>query len=242
MARPFRDAARRLGIHVIGPASPSAGSRAELGRRLGDARGVDGDSSGATIRVRQVPGLEFVRAMRETLGPKVTLIGPKDGFWLPPDATPADRSRSGACTWSARISATPTPTPRAGRAFVEAFRASPPSAPTTCGRPTEPRPRTCCSPRSPDPTAHAHRWCGSSAPGSPGVLGNFTSHPRRPRSSLVIIDRTTVRPRHQARHDDPSAAKLRLTEGPRSAHATRRLRAHLSVTTRAHGNAARARP
>ena len=198
MARPFRDAARRLGIHVIGPYSPSGALFRALGRRLA-ARGVDGVFVlGYNNVYGKDPGLQFVRAMRDTLGPKATLIGPKDSFWLPPNATPAARiAERGMYLVGADLSHPEAQLPPAGRAFVEAFQASPPVGADTLWAPYGAQATDmllAAIARSDGTRASVVRELFRSRV-SDGILGTFAVAPTGDLDpALVIIDRTTARP------------------------------------------------
>ena len=193
MAPPFRNAARRLGIRVIGPAWPSGGFRA-LGRRLA-ARGVDGVFVAGFNDVR---GLKFIRAMRDTLGPNVTLIGPKDSFWLPPNASAADRvAERGMYLVGGDLSHPAAQLPPAGRAFVAAFRASPPVGADNLWAPYGAQATDmllAAIARSEGTRASVVRELFR-ARVSGGILGNFAVAPFGDLDpTLVIIDRTTARP------------------------------------------------
>ena len=179
------------------PASPSGGFQA-LGRRLA-ARGVDGVFvAGYNNVFGKDPGLQFVRAMRDTLGPKATLIGPKDSFWLPPNATPADRiAERGMYLVGADLSHPDAQLPPAGRAFAAAFRASPPIGADTLWAPYGAQATDmllAAIARSDGTRASVVRELFRTRV-SGGILGNFTVAPSGDIDpSLVIIDRTTVRP------------------------------------------------
>ena len=136
--------------------------------------------------------------MRDTLGPKATLIGPKDGFWLPPNATPADRiAERGMYLVGADISNPEAQLPPAGRAFVEAFRASPPVGADTLWAPYGAQATDmllAAIARSDGTRASVVRELFSSRV-TGGILGNFTVSPSGDIDpALVIIDRTTARP------------------------------------------------
>jgi ABC-type branched-subunit amino acid transport system substrate-binding protein len=195
MAPAFTHTARQLGIHVIGPASPSGGFQA-LGRRLA-ARGVDGVFvAGYNNVFGPNPGLRFIRAMRDTLGPNVTLIGPKDSFWLPPNASPADRlAERGMYLVGADLSHPEAQLPPAGRAFVAAFRSSPPVGADTLWAPYGAQATDmllAAIARSDGTRASVVRELFQTRV-SGGILGNFTVLPTGDIApNLVIIDRTTA--------------------------------------------------
>jgi branched-chain amino acid transport system substrate-binding protein len=195
MAPAFARAARRLGIQVIGPASPSRGFQ-RLGRRLA-ARGVDGVFV-ASYNNAFFPagGLKFIRAMRETLGPAVTLIGPKDGFWLPPDASAADRvAQRGMYLVGADLSHPEAQLPPAGRAFVAAFRASPPVGANNLWAPYAAQATDvllAAISRSDGTRASVVRELFRTRI-SGGIFGDFTVTPSGDIDpNLVIVDRTTA--------------------------------------------------
>ena len=197
MAPAFAHAARRLGIHVIGPASPGRGFQ-RLARRLA-ARGVDGVfvAGYAPFWVGH-RSIDFIHAMRAQLGGKVTLIGPKDGFWLPPDAPAGQRvAQSGMYLVGADLSAPDRQLPPAGRAFTEAFRSSPPVGASNLWAPY--------AAQATDMLLAAIARSDGTRPSvvhelfrtriTDGILGNFTVSPTGDLNpNLVIIDRTTPQP------------------------------------------------
>ena len=197
MAPAFARTARRLGIQVIGPSSPSGGFQ-RLGRRLA-TQGVDGVFvAGYNNVFGENAGLQFIRAMRDTLGPAATLIGPKDGFWLPAGASAADRiAERGMYLVGADLSHPEAQLSPAGRAFVTAFRASPPVGANNLWAPYAAEATDmllAAIARSDGTRASVVRELFRTRVGG-GILGNFTVSPSGDLDpNLVIIDRTTVRP------------------------------------------------
>jgi hypothetical protein len=120
MAPPFARTARRLGIHVIGPDSPTGGFR-RLARSL-KARGVDGVFLAAVA-----PDAQLIDALRTGLGQSATLIG-ADTF-LPYIGSPVEdrRAERGMYVLGEDITNPTQQLPPAGRAFADAFGATRPA-------------------------------------------------------------------------------------------------------------------
>ncbi len=113
MAPPFAEEARRLGIDVIGPASP-AGPFRPLAKRLA-ARGVDG-----VFDASDHVNAGFLTAMRAALGRSAALIGP-DTFLPYLGQTPAQlRAERGMYVVGADFTSPGRQLPAAGRAIVAA--------------------------------------------------------------------------------------------------------------------------
>jgi len=117
MAQPFARTARRLGIHVIGPDSPTGGFR-RLARSL-KARGVDGVFLAAVA-----PDPPLTVALRAGLGRSVPLIGADTFLPLDPHTRRAER---GMYVFGEDVTDPARQLPPAGRAFAAAFDATRPA-------------------------------------------------------------------------------------------------------------------
>jgi branched-chain amino acid transport system substrate-binding protein len=120
MVQPFARAARRLGIHVIGPDSPTGGFR-RLARSL-KAKGVDG-----LFLASQKVDPQFIRALRHGLGRSATLIGSDTFLPLASSAPEARQAERGMYVLGEDITDPARQLPPAGRTFADAFGATRPA-------------------------------------------------------------------------------------------------------------------
>lgn len=121
MVQTFARKARRLGVEVIGPDSPTGGFR-RLARRL-KARGVDG-----VFLASQTVDLPLIAALRDGLGRTAPLIAP-DPFLPLECCTDAQtrRAERGMYVLGEDITDPARQLPPAGRAFEDAFGATRPA-------------------------------------------------------------------------------------------------------------------